>query len=65
MLFGTLELLLGYSAGVVMAVLCLRLAIIVSLTVFSWMTLDKKFHKVMDPLTLGVYTVSTESARQY
>ena len=58
LLFGSLELLCGYTAGAVMGVLGLRLAIMVSLTAFSWMTLDKKFHKIMDALTLGFYTVS-------
>lgn len=58
LLFGSLELICGYTAGAVMGVLCLRLAIMVSLTAFSWMTLDKKFHRVMDALTLGFYTVS-------
>ncbi len=56
--FGFLELTCGYTAGAVMGVLCLRLAIMISLTTFSWMTLDKKFHRVMDALTLGFYTVS-------
>ena len=56
--FGFLELTCGYTAGAVMGVLCLRLAIMISLTAFSWMTLDKKFHRVMDALTLGFYTVS-------
>ncbi|CAB1117779.1 unnamed protein product [Ectocarpus sp. CCAP 1310/34] len=45
LLFGSLELTCGYTAGAVMGVLCLRLAIMVSLTGFSWMTLDKKFHR--------------------
>lgn len=57
LLFGSLELVCGYTAGAVMGVLCLRLAIMVSLTAFSWMTLDKKFHRVMDALTLGFYSV--------
>lgn len=57
LLFGSLELVCGYTAGVVMWVLALRLAIMVSLTAFSWMTLDKKFHRVMDALALGFYTV--------
>ncbi|CAN0073866.1 unnamed protein product [Ectocarpus sp. 6 AP-2014] len=59
LLFGSLELTCGYTAGAVMGVLCLRLAIMVSLTGFSWMTLDKKFHRVMDPLTLGFYMLNS------
>lgn len=58
LLFGSLELVCGYTAGAVMWVLALRLAIMVSLTAFSWMTLDKKFHRVMDALALGFYMVS-------
>lgn len=58
LLFGSLELICGYTEGAVMGVLCLRLAIMVSLTVFSLMTLDANFHKIMDALTLGVYTAS-------
>ena len=63
LLFGSLELICGYTAGAVMGVLCLRLAIMVSLTTFSWITLDKKFHKIMDALTLGFYTVSRMALR--
>lgn len=55
--FGLIEVLFGYTAGAVMAILCLRLAITLSLTMFSWLTLDKKFHRNMDPLALGFYTV--------
>lgn len=57
-LFGLLELGCGYSAGGVVAVLCLRLAIIVSLTAFLFISLDDRIHKIMDPLALGLYTVS-------
>lgn len=57
LLFGSLELMCGYTEGAVMAVLYLRLAVMISLTAFSWMTLDKKFHRIMDPLALGFYTV--------
>lgn len=58
LVFGALELIFGYSAGAVMAVLCLRLMILVNLTVFSSLTLAKKFHRIMDPSTLGCYIVS-------
>ncbi|CAN0209713.1 unnamed protein product, partial [Laminaria digitata] len=57
LVFGFMEILCGYTAGAVMAVLFLRLAITLSLTIFSWLTLDRKFHRVMDPLALGFYTV--------
>ncbi|CAM9853382.1 unnamed protein product, partial [Scytosiphon promiscuus] len=59
LLFGSLELVCGYTAGAVMWVLALRLAIMVSLTAFSWMTLDKKFHRVMDALALGFYMLNS------
>ena len=57
LLFGSLELIFGYTAGAVMPILFLRLAIMLSLTTFSWMTLGKKFHKIMDPVALAFYTV--------
>lgn len=62
-LFGLLELGCGYSAGGVVAVLCLRLAIIVSLTAFLFISLDDRIHRIMDPLALGLYTVSSATDR--
>lgn len=56
--FGIIELGFRYSAGAVVAVLCLRLAIMMTLSTFFWGTFDKKFHKVMDPVTLALYMVS-------
>ena len=56
-LFGSLELMNGYTAGVVVTVLFLRLAIMASLAIFAWMTFDKRFRSIMDPLVLGNYMV--------
>lgn len=65
LLFGALELIYGYSAGTVIAVLCLRLTILVNLTVLSSITLSTTFHKIMDPSTVGCYTVSFGRVRVY
>lgn len=59
--FGTLELAFDFSAGAVAALLCLRLAIVASLAVFYWVTVDTRFHQVMDELALGIYTVRSRA----
>lgn len=58
LLFGALELSVGYADGAVMPTMFLRLAILVAFAVFSWDTLDNKFHRRMDPVSFGVYMVS-------
>lgn len=58
LIFGALEAASGYTEGAITAVLLLRLATVVSLVIFSLMTLDKRFHGIIDPLALGSYMVS-------